>query len=202
MTEDSAKLTTPTEFGDCTQGHLGVADDAPGGFLCPLHQDKEFSLAHVRTTFPELSSDARRPGHSGLRDNRCDRRTLPQARRHPPSVDRPYREAAAALGQQRGIRHVPGHAERNSRSIPMTEPFPLAQKPLPGRRTEIASHPIPMGGLSGVQVAVAALLTLCAAGNFDAIPKAGAAELIAKNSLTRDGLGKSSGRWKTRRSRK
>ena len=84
----------------------------------------------------------------------------------------------------------------------MTEPFPRAQKSLPGRRTEIASHPIPMGGLSGVQVAVAALLTLCAAGNLDAIPKARAAELIAKNSLTRDGLGKSSGRWKTRRSRK
>jgi glc operon protein GlcG len=75
-------------------------------------------------------------------------------------------------------------AERNSLSIPMTETFPLAQKSLPGRRTEIASHPIPMGGLSGVRVAVAALLTLCAAGN---LAKAGAAELIAKNSLTLDG---------------
>jgi hypothetical protein len=52
----------------------------------------------------------------------------------------------------------------------MTEPFPLAQKSLPSRRTEIASHPIPMGGLSGVRVAVAALLTLCAAGNLGAIP--------------------------------
>ena len=69
----------------------------------------------------------------------------------------------------------------------MTEPFPLAQKSLPSRRTEIASHPIPMGGLSGVQVAVAALLTLCAAGNLGAIPKAEAADLIAKNSLTLDG---------------
>jgi glc operon protein GlcG len=69
----------------------------------------------------------------------------------------------------------------------MTEPFPLAQKSLPSRRTEIASHPIPTGGLSGVRVAVAALLTLCAAGNLGAIPKAGAAELIAKNSLTLDG---------------